>query len=240
MTEVTTKRPGRMSAEHFLTIETRMGQQMYHGRDRSKDKEYITGFNRFGSLMTGLYLRASQDDPYFDYWLIVIEDKMKESMLELESIKKQLEELLASNDKLQINVPHSVSPIKVALTFRNPYAFRAADLIIAFDDICKLLNAGRHTARLTTSQFHALRQRASKAVRSLFEKPLSYPTKGMIVSREEYRQNTQKAQAAKKKYGSLDDDIIEGKKRGEFAPNIKSSVIMTPPKRKKIQIKTAD
>jgi len=217
------QRPGKMKADHFLTIETRMAQQMYNGRERTKDKEYITGFNRFGGLMTSLYLRAAQDDPYFDLWLINIETLLLETLDELKALNEQLTGLLNTNKKIEIAVPESINPIKVRLGFRNPYAFKAADLIVEFDEICKLLNAGRHTARLTHEQFHHLRQRSSKAIRRLFEEPLKYPTKGMIISREEYRQGTRKALEAIEKWGALDDDIVAGTRRGAYAPPIRKA-----------------
>lgn len=224
-------RPGKLHAEHYLTIETRMAQQMYSGRERSKDKEHITGFVQFGKLMSSLYLRASNDDPYFDKWLIEIEKLMEETREKLEGIKAKLETLVQGNSKLEIQVPESVSPVKVPMSYRNPYAYKAADLIMLFDEICKYLNAARHTARITTRQFHQISQNASASIRSLFERPLRFPQKGMIISREEYRQKSRKALEVIEKYGALDEDIISGERRGDYAPNIRKITMVQTAKK---------
>ncbi len=217
------QRPGKLRADHMLTIETRIAQQMYNGRSRSKNKEYITGFNRFGGLMSKLYLRASMEDPYFDYWLIEIEELIDNTLMALKAENKKLDELLHSHSKLQLSVPESVNPIKVRLGFRNPYGFRAAEVLMEFDELCKRLNAARHTARITTEQFHRIRQESSKLIRRLFEQPKKYPEKGMIISREEYRQKTRKALEAIKQFGELPDDVISGQRRASYAPIIKQS-----------------
>lgn len=215
------ERPGRLMAENFLTIETRLAQQMYTGRAKTADKDQVVGFNHFGALMTRICDRAALDDPYMDMYLIEVEQEIEQALLTLQELHEKLVELLNHNKKLQINVPESVKPLKVRLSFRSPYAYKAADLIMVFDEAAKLLNAGRHTARINNDQFHNMRGRLGKAVRRVFHTPTRFPIKHIQISREEYRQRTRKALEIIQQYGEVPEDILSGKRRGQYAPPIK-------------------
>lgn len=220
MSKSSTERPGKLKGQTFLTLHTAAGQQIYYGRKQAKDVQHITGFNQFGTRLTQAYLRAAQDDLFYDYLLIKIEERILTANVTLKEIRKMLQTLIKSEKQLEIGVPDSVKPVKIPLSFRNPYAFRAADLLIVYDNICKLLNVARHTGRIDNKQFYTLVDRASKQMRSLMEMPMHYPAQGTLMTRPELASNPSKYQTLALKYGEVPEDVISKERRGAYAPRI--------------------
>src|SRR3546814_12821515 len=85
-----------------LTLHTHHASRIWHGRGPAEGKPAIVGLNGFVSIMNKLKRGAEQDDPYSDWWMLRIEDKLEQTKTTLQTLGEQVDQALT-------NVPSALS-----------------------------------------------------------------------------------------------------------------------------------
>ncbi|NWD72646.1 alpha/beta fold hydrolase [Pseudomonas gingeri] len=85
--------PLRSSME--LTLHTHHAVRIWQGRSASEEKNGIIGLSGFVHVMSKIKRGAEQDDPYADFWMIRIQEKLEHSKDALTLIEDQLEQLMS-------------------------------------------------------------------------------------------------------------------------------------------------
>jgi hypothetical protein len=67
---------GSLRSAMSLTLHTHHASRIWHGRAPTEGRPGIIGLNGYISVMNKMKRGAEQDDPYSDWWMLRIEDKL--------------------------------------------------------------------------------------------------------------------------------------------------------------------
>jgi len=215
-------RPGTLRGDANLVIQTRQAQRLVYGRRKTEDKPHITGLVRFGMNMNRIWTSASRDDPYADWALLKIEETLNQARDAINAVRQETEQLLADAAVgVQIDVAHSIEPVRVPLQFGNAYGYMGAYLISDYDRlVCTMLTArfvGLMPYDKSTKSLHE----TASSIRHAFG--LSSQWKFTLATRSDVLNNTPmalKAKEAMSMMGELPEEIINGSRRAQIAPEI--------------------
>jgi integrating conjugative element protein (TIGR03761 family) len=201
-----------------LTLQSRQAQRLVKGRAYSAEKPAIIGLLGFANLVRTLWHGARADDPYADWWLLQIHEAMAQTEHELLTLEQGISNRLETLGAIDVSVPVSVKPARIALNFSNPYAFRAARLIGVFDALaCKALSA-RHVGLIGRDESEKVLHQGGRWIRRALQSPVGYRLLG--VTRDDVVQNTAIAMRAREAMGDIPDDVLRGVRRAPYAPTV--------------------
>lgn len=212
------QRPGVLQGGAVLTLQTAHAQRLVKGRAQSTDKPAIIGLLGFANQLRTLWNAARDDDPYADWWLLKVRDALDHTSDTLSAMTVCATERIESMDALEVTLPVSTRPARIALNFSNPYAFRAARLIAAFDMLaCQLLSA-RHVGLLSREEAEVQLHQGGRITRRMLQSPAGYRFPGL--TRADVMAGTAKARQAIGSMGAVPDDVLQGTRRAPDAPTI--------------------
>jgi integrating conjugative element protein (TIGR03761 family) len=210
---------GSLRSDMALTLHTHHASRIWHGRAPSEGKPGIIGLNGFISIMNKLKRGAEQDDPYSDWWMIRIEQKIADTKTRLQALREQVDQALADvPPALTLGENLNVQPIKLPLFVSSQLGFMAVYLLADYDDLARRLILAHHTALIDRSTLERWLNDGAHALRSLFSMAQQYRYSG--TQRDDFAANNAAARAALDKYGELPQDVLEGTRRSRFAPPI--------------------
>ena len=184
---------GSLRSDVKLTLHTHHAARIWMGRPKSDLKPGIIGLSGFCSVVNRISRGAQQDDPYSDWWMILLEDKISESKQGLKDIEARLDTAMTTlPPAISISENLSIQPISMPLYISNPIGFQAVYLLTGYDEIVR---------RILLAQLY----------------------KYSGAERDDFAANNAKAEAARKlyeRYGELPQDILQGLRRSTFAPPI--------------------
>ncbi|MDI3206789.1 PFL_4669 family integrating conjugative element protein [Pseudomonas shahriarae] len=138
---------GPLRSAMKLTLHTHHAARVWNGRPAGDGKNGIVGLSGFVSLMNRMKRAAERDDPYADFWLIRIHEKLESSKSELAEIKARLDQSMKSlPEALSVGENLNVLPVTLPVYINSPFGFLAVYLLIAYDDIVRRLLLAHHTA----------------------------------------------------------------------------------------------
>ena len=215
-------RPGTLRGDANLVIQTRQAQKLVYGRRKTEDKPHITGLVRFGMNMNRIWASAGKDDPYADWALLRIEETLNKARNTVNTVRQETETLLANAaDGVQIDVAHSIEPVRVPLQFGNAYGYMGAYLISDYDQlVCTMLTA-RFVGLMPYDKSAKVLHETASQIRHAFG--LSSMWKFTLVKRDDVRNNTPmalKAKDAMSNMGELPQEMVDATKRAQIAPEI--------------------
>ncbi len=221
MPNLVSNRPGPLRTRGNITLHTRSAHRLFYGRQKNAAEglQPITGLVRFALNMNQLSTLAANDDPYADAALLTVEDKLSVTKKYVAMCIKELEQVLDDMEDITIDFHQSVKPIKVPLEFRTTYGFVAARLISQYDKLVRLALTARHVGLIFSEDWGRFNGKSAKMIRDAFHASSAYRFTG--VSRDDIAANSQVARVTIGKYGELPQYILDGTKRGIFAPEIK-------------------
>lgn len=187
-------RPGRLRGDANLVVQTRRAQQLVYGRRKTDEKEHITGLVRYGMNMKGIWNAASRDDPYADYALLRIENALTKARQTINTLRKETESLLENAAAgVQIDVAHSLEPVRIPLQFANAYGYMGAYVIADYDQlVCAILTA-RHVGLMPQENIDE-----TNMVQAATEVP---EAESELINKNEREPNSKQASNAKTNYG---------------------------------------
>lgn len=208
--------PGALRSETYLILQTRQAQRLIQGRRADDGTPGIVGLTRFATLLRPIWNGARADDPYADWWLVRVHDAIEESERELTALKLHVDGLLKRLPGISVSVAQSVEPVRVPLTFSNPYAFRGTYLLSQYDELIRGILTARHVALLDRDGSERLLADAGRHVRRAFTAALGYRFLG--INRDDLRLMTARAKQAEDEMGALPGEVLDGKLRAPHAP----------------------
>jgi integrating conjugative element protein (TIGR03761 family) len=175
-------------------IQTRQAQRLLRGRAKRQDKARIIGLQHFSGMMRAIWVAASQDDPYADWYLVRVLEGIEQARLELSRLHQEIQERLQRVHSIEIQVAQSSAPLRMPLRFGTPYGYLGAGLIADYDPwVCAILTA-QPVGVLSRDRGEALRRRGARLIRGVFTTPLGW--KPLAIMWEEARTHNPRAQQA--------------------------------------------
>ncbi|WP_070878538.1 PFL_4669 family integrating conjugative element protein, partial [Pseudomonas sp. HMSC75E02] len=86
---------GSLRSAMSLTLHTHHASRIWHGRAPAEGRAGIIGLNGFISAMNKMKRGSEQDDPYSDFWMLRIEDKLEQTKSTLQALREQVDQALA-------------------------------------------------------------------------------------------------------------------------------------------------
>ncbi|MCW2478018.1 PFL_4669 family integrating conjugative element protein [Candidatus Symbiopectobacterium sp. NZEC135] len=208
---------GSLRSAMSLTLHTHHASRIWRGRAASEGKPGIVGLNGFVAIMNKLKRGAEQDDPYSDWWMLRIEDKLALTKEQIQSLRQQVDQALADvPSALSLGENMNVQPVKLPLFVSSQLGFVAVYLLADYDDLARRLILAHHTALIDRSTLERWLNDGAHALRSLFSLAQQYRYSG--TQRDDFAANNAAARTAVEKFGELPQDVLEGTYRSRFAP----------------------
>lgn len=218
-------RPGLLRGSASLDIQTRQAQRLVYGRRRTENKEHIVGLVRFGMNMKRIWSSAGRDDPYADWTLLQVEEALNSTRDFINTLRQETESLLeTAATGVQINIAHSLQPVRVPLQFANAFGYMGAYLIADFDQLVCAILTGRHVGLIQRGNSDKALHNCARRVRHAFA--LSGLWKFTLVTRADMRNGTPialKAREAMAIMGELPQAVLDGSHRAQIAPEINTA-----------------
>ncbi|VFR38443.1 FIG141694: hypothetical protein in PFGI-1-like cluster [plant metagenome] len=210
---------GSLRSAMSLTLHTHHASRIWHGRAAAERRPAIVGLNGFVSVMNKMKRGSEQDDPYSDWWMLRIDDKLEQTKTTLQALRKQVDQALSGVPAaLSLGENLNVQPVKLPLFVNAQLGFAAVYLLADYDDIARKLILAHHTALIDRSTLERWLHAGAHALRSLFSLAQQYRYSG--TTRDDFAAKNAAAQQALEKYGELPQDVLEGTRRSRFAPPI--------------------
>jgi integrating conjugative element protein (TIGR03761 family) len=210
---------GSLRSTMALTLHTHHASRIWHGRAPAEGKSGIVGLNGFLAIMNKMKRGSEQDDPYSDWWMLRIEDKLADTKTRLQTLREQVDQALADIPRaLSLGENLNVQPVKLPLFVNAQLGFMAVYLLADYDDLARRLILAHHTALIDRSTLERWLNDGAHALRSLFSLAQQYKYSG--AQRDDFAANNAVARMAREKYGELPQDVLEGVRRSRFAPPI--------------------
>ena len=210
---------GALRSAMSLTLHTHHASRVWHGRAPTEGKASIVGLNGFVSIMNKLKRGSEQDDPYSDWWMLRIEDKLEQTKNTLQTLAEQVDQALTNvPSALSLGENLNVQPVKLPLFVNAQLGFAAVYLLADYDEIARKLILAHHTALIDRSTMERWLNDGAHALRSLFSLAQQYRYSG--TQRDDFAAKNAAARAAIEKFGELPQDVLEGTRRSRFAPPI--------------------
>jgi integrating conjugative element protein (TIGR03761 family) len=144
----------------IMTLHTQDAFRMFTGRsaDAQSQASAIPGGRRFAAVLKSIWYLSANDNPYADWILIRVYQSLvaiRAQMTQaIEAREAEFESLRRKG--LNLSVLTSRSPATVALGFRSPYGYAAAEAIVEFDYHVRMVKTlvARPFARLAEDFAH--------------------------------------------------------------------------------------
>lgn len=210
---------GSLRSAMALTLHTHHASRIWHGRASAEGRPGIIGLNGFISIMNKLKRGAEQDDPYSDWWMLRVEEKIADTKARLQTLREQVDQALSDvPPALSLGENLNVQPVKLPLFVNSQLGFMAVYLLADYDDLARRLILAHHTALIDRSTLERWLNDGAHALRSLFSLAQQYRYSG--TARDDFAAKNAAARAALEKFGELPSDVLEGTRRSRFAPPI--------------------
>ncbi len=184
-----------------LTLHTYHAARIWTGRQKSDAKHSILGLSGFCAYVNRMHRGAAQDDPYSDWWLLQIEEKVESCQAALKAIDQRLDDVMAKLPAtLDISENLSVTPVKVPLFISNPLGFKAVYLLTNYDELARRILLAQHVGLVGRRDMEVWLDEGASVLRSLFGLAQSYQFSG--ATRDDFAANNARAEAARKMYES--------------------------------------
>lgn len=218
---------GSLRSAMSLTLHTHHASRIWHGRAASEGRAGIMGLNGFIAVMNKMKRGAEQDDPYSDWWMLRIEEKLDQTKSGLQTLREQVDQVLADiPPALSLGENLNVQPVKLPLFVNAQLGFMAVYLLADYDDLARKLILAHHTALIDRHTLERWLNEGGHALRSLFSLAQHYRYSG--TKRDDFAANNAAARAALEKYGELPQDVLEGTRRSRYSPPIIRRSALTP------------
>jgi integrating conjugative element protein (TIGR03761 family) len=220
---------GSLRSQIELELHTYHAARLWAGRKpNGADKHQgVLGLTGYLHLTTAIKAASAQDDPYADWMMIQIEEKIEKVNERFAEIRAQVKEIITGIPKqLTISENLNLQPARMPLFVNTPLGFQGVYLLISFDEIARELLLANHIGKLTRTQMEDMLDQAAHLIRSTFAMVQNYRNTG--VTRDDVAANNPRAREVIEKYGLPPQDILEGTRRSSFAPAINKKTGVVP------------
>jgi integrating conjugative element protein (TIGR03761 family) len=209
---------GALRGDASVTIHTKQAQLILTGREATNGRSSVMGLMRFSGILAQITVAAKQDDPWADWYLVQVEDRLEEAKNALEQQLTNIESVLKSETMMNVQISQSITPLKVAIGFSASYAYAVARTILLYDTVVRAALTAHHVALMSQEAKNKLLNDAGTHLRRVFETSARYRVTGL--TRADVEVNHMRVADAVAKMGSLPADILDKSRRAKFAPAI--------------------
>jgi len=215
-----------LRSETSLILQTNHSQRLVQGRGGEDGKQRIVGLVQFAAMSRSVWNGALADDPYAHWWLVRMHEAIEESAAELLTLHDHVNVLLQAIPGLTVSVAQSVEPVRLPLTFTNPFGFRGAYLLARFDELVRLILTARHVALADRETSMRLLADGGRHVRRAYNSVLRYRFLG--INGDDVRLITARGKEAEALMGPLPAAVLDGSLRAPHAPDSRKRGFSVP------------
>ena len=212
---------GALRGDTHVTIQTHQAQVLLTGREATAGRPRIIGLMQFSTYLSQISVAAKQDDPWADWMLVQVEERLEEAENKLAGQQANLDRVLAANPLMDIQVSESIKPLKVSIGFASSHAYWVARVILQYDAVVRAVLTARHHALIDQQLGSLLMDDAAKLIRRVFETTARYRVAGL--TRADVQAGGERVAEAVQKMGTVPADILDGSRRAKFAPAIQNT-----------------
>lgn len=218
--------PGTLHGGASLILHTRQALDLVKGSNENVARGIprVTGLIAF-SRKIRVVLQAAADDPTADWMLIRIEEAVAAGRDSLVKALDEVEQLLKSRRNVVVSLRQSLEPVKVDFSFGmgSPYIYQVVYLLEDYDRLAATLLTAKYMGLVTPHVAGNSIRSGKHALWRVLELPSQWSYQS--VSREDVRQNNQRAIRAMKWLADVPQDVLEGARRAAFAPRIVTAAV---------------
>lgn len=220
------EQPGVFRCKAVLTLHSKEALKLFAGRPAPEGDEVSKDFSvnnlkKFGKRMNPIWFAAQYNDPYADWFLYQIEQKMERLEQAMADETAKLNALLERVNVASAKVlaSQSLRPLEIPLDFANPYSYRGAFLIGTYDVLIRALMAACHVSLMDRQGRDSALNVPAKQIRKLFMMAGDWKFTG--ITRDTYDPASDKVREAEGSMGALPQGFLDGTTRANVAPDIR-------------------
>jgi len=161
-----------------MTLHTKEAYRVFTGRRPDADGKgaHIAGGKRFAAVLKSIWYLSGNDNPYADWLLITMHDRLSQLGSKIESATAEKQRLidLVKAQGLSFSVMKSNKPKIVELGFRSPYGYATATVIAAFDYHVRMVKTLIRKDRMSDAEGGKAIREAGRQLRALFLEPVQW------------------------------------------------------------------
>lgn len=214
--------PGTLHGGASLILHTRQALDLVKGSNENTERGIpkVTGLIQFSRKLRVVLQAVAADDPTADWLLIRIEEALAMARNHIIKALEQVEQLLSSRRNVVVTLRQSSAPVKVDFSFGlgSPYIYQLVYVLEDFDRCTAALLTAKHVALMNAETASNSIRDCKHYIRRVLELPSQWSYQS--VSREDIKQNNQRAIRAMKWLAEVPQEVLEGSRRAAFAPRI--------------------
>lgn len=218
--------PGPLRSKAVLTLHTRKALTLFQGHQQKGDKDgskyyTINNLKKFALKMNVIWFAAQNNDPFADWHLYLIEQKLEEAKALMSAEIIKLEGILDCFGLLETQLAYSNDPVEIQLSFANPFSYRAALLIGQYDKLACMDLTAYHTGLIDKEDRNAAINVMAKRIRKLLLMASKWKPSG--VTRDTYDPATADTRKAEAAMGALPKAFLDKSLRARISPDIRKT-----------------
>lgn len=165
----------KSSAQNTVTLHTKEAYRLFTGRAKNPDPTRnvppILGARRAGAMLRALWLLSANDNPYADWALIDLHDRIVEAADKLRQTSAAMEQQMSTLRQrgLTVHIVDARDPQTVPIGFASPYAFLLVEMLAEFDYFVRLVKTLESISRIGTDESKKMIAVEVTAIRSMFD-----------------------------------------------------------------------
>ncbi|MBU0884621.1 MAG: TIGR03761 family integrating conjugative element protein [Gammaproteobacteria bacterium] len=210
---------GSLRSSITLTLHTHHAARIWQGRAARDGVRSIMGMAGYISVTNLIKQAAAQDDPYADWAMLQLEEKLMQAKAGMMALTQQLDRVKQDlPTQIDIGDNLNIHPVTLPLYIGSQLGFLAVYLLTDYDTLVRRSLLAHHTARIGRADMETWIDNGAHLLRSLFGLAQRYRL--AAVTRDDLAAMNARGHAAVDKFGLLPQDILEGTRRSQFAPPI--------------------
>ncbi len=210
-------------AQDKLVIHTTPGQKVVEGR-KDRNNYGPIGLKEFCNRMAAVYSASAYDDPYADQLLLNIYNECIKLRRYISKVEEEYLRKLKEVEGLELTVREAIKPVTYNISFKTPYGYLIAYLLIDFDRFCRAIISAKMAA-LMPEKFDIQKTLLDlrKRIRRILSEPLKWHYTGVMRPDVE-AQNKLANEAKKVNQFTVESHVFSKEKRAPYAPRIRDFI----------------
>ena len=160
--------------EDQMTVHTLEASRLYLGvspEPGSGSRFGVPGARRAAAALRQLFLLTGSNNPYADWKLVEIDDKLAAIRILTTTIERSHMAMLDERKGrgMTYSILQSKAPQVFALGYHSPYGFAVTDVVAAFDYVVRVVKSATRRDVISKQQEHLALLRIKREIRSMFE-----------------------------------------------------------------------